>query len=145
MGRQYSAGPQASRLAWYDRNPISGVARYNGWNVAPHSLTLRVAYTCPTGKKAMVEFLQVRAIRAAAATTAGLVLVFWEFYPLGGGPYIFLLGSFRTNVVGDETVQAIGSAITMVATDKIEGYSQDGSTAGEVDIHIAYKATEFDA
>jgi hypothetical protein len=140
-------GPQPiiARPAWYDRNPTVKVDHYNVSSASPHSQTLRLTYTCPSGKKAMVELLSGRVTRVSAATTPDVVLAEWALTPSGGTEKSILQARLITNNVGDTREHSIGSTLILNAGDALKGYTQDSSVGGACHYYLSYKITEFDA
>jgi len=145
MGRQYSAGPQASRLAWYDRNPSISVQNYANSGVAPHALTVRWSYTVPAGKKAFVETISARLVRDAAATTAGLASIYVAVLPYGGSWTPLLRIAVLSNGVGDRDGGEIGQSVILKAGDGLRAETYDTSTGGTLFYSVSAKITEFDA
>jgi len=145
MGRQYSAGPQASRLAWYDRNPASKLDDGDWVGTTPHALTERVSYTAPAGKKAMLEGALMRVRRATAATTALRAAVEWALTPAGGSQVRFYFAEIITNNAGDQEMVYLPLTLILCSGDKWAGLSVDGSTGGTCDYKFRFKVTEFDA
>jgi hypothetical protein len=137
--------PIIGRPAWHDRNPITTLYVYSAAGVAPHTTTPRWTYTVPSGKKAMIEFLHVRILRSAAATTAGKVTAAISITPSGGPSADIMVANILTNNVGDREALVSGATLTLLAGDKIAGYTSDASTGGTIDYVLACKATEFDA
>jgi hypothetical protein len=137
--------PIIGRPAWYDRNPVQKVNNYNATLVTPHSITERWSYTVPSGKKAMVEILEAEVLRAQAASTVGLAEALIALTPSGGSEKSVLCARIFDNTVAARSTQAIGSALLLLADDKLTGKTVDTSTGGSCDYYLAYKITEFDA
>ncbi len=131
-------------LHWYDRNPRS-VSYAKGWEVGPHTATLRHTYTCPEKKVAMIELLQCSTMRYTAAGTPSAVNAYWYFKAKGESETaILIIAEFLENDVGSKVNQAIGTTITMFAGDKLFGKTADASIGGTVIHRLGYKITEFD-
>lgn len=130
---------------WYDRKPISMSAYWDVTN-APHGTTVRRTYTCPKGKIAMVELLQVEVVRMIAAGTVGLASSFVRVTPTGQAiGDIVLAARIPTNVVGDRAEASLGTTFTMVEGDRLDLVTNDFSIGGTVREFAAYKLSEFDA
>jgi hypothetical protein len=114
-------------------------------DASPHSPTVRITYTVPAGKKAMVELLSCRVNRVTAATTLGSAQAWWALTPSGGTEKYLLMASLRTNNVGDNREHGIGATLIMLAGDALKGYTCDTSTGGTCDYFLSLKITEFDA
>lgn len=140
-----SPTPLVARPAWYDRNPATKSEHYLGASVAPHAATKRLEYTCPTGKKAVVELLQCKVIRAAAATASQMPMAYWVHYKSPTAYAYVLFAGIRGNNVDDRDKAEVGQSIVLLAGEKLQGYTQDQSTGGSCDYFLAYKVTEFDA
>jgi len=140
-----SPTPLVARPAWYDRNPVQKVYRLQELAQSPHTLTKKKEYVCPSGKKAMVEFLSLHICRVTAASSAGIVQAYWALQPSGESSTLFMACRMRKNNVGDsETVNA-GTSLMLLAGDKLQLYTEDTSTGGTCDYVAGYKITEFDA
>ena len=139
-----SPTPLVARPAWYDRNPASKVF-YSSFSASPHSLTERFSYTCPSGKKALVEVLSARVERVTAATEADTAVAVFKFTPSGATGYYILRSSIRTNNAGDKEDKAIGTTLVMCPGDKIQAFTFDLSTGGTCSYLLTMKITEFDA
>jgi len=140
-------GPQPiiARPAWYDRNPTIKEDHYWGQGVAPHAVTTRISYTCPAGKKAMIEVLQVRVRRVTAATTLGLCGAYAMLTDAVAGAKEILDAYLNDNTLNVRNEAAIGTALIMVAGNTIDLKTYDTSTVGTCDYFMSYKITEFDA
>jgi len=134
----------ASRLAWYDRNPVSVIKWWGMQDVAPHFSTQRWTYTVPTSKKAYIENVNAMAVRTVVATTVGRVCDYVVYYPSGGGSLWLTEAEFIKNAVGDSDKNNIACPITMLVGDTVTGFTSDDSTAGTVDHFLMAKITEFD-
>jgi len=145
MVRMYSAGPQASRLAWYDRNPTNRYQYFLGTNLTPHAITQRWTYTVPTGKKALLELAWVLCRRMTAATTAGRPYSVIDYQPYGGTEAALLMAEVVTNNVAETSEKQLGQSIIMNPGDLIRGLTVDDSTGGNCDYRLIAKITEFDA
>jgi len=137
--------PIIGRPAWYDRNPTAQESAYAGDGVAPHDNTNRWTYTCPTGKKAMAEFMLVSATRKTAASAAGLVSCYINYMKSGTTEILLMEGRLYKNSVGDQAVAWAPQNIILLPGDKLLCYTIDLSTGGTVDYRSALKVTEFDA
>jgi len=136
--------PVVARPAWHDRNPfviMRGFSSVTG----PHSMTDRWTYTVPAGKKAYIEFLCIKSIRATAAGTAGTVVIQITYTPSGASEQVLAATGLYTNTVGDKDEVTCGHALTMLAGDLLKGLTYDGSTGGTVNYLVVAKITEFDA
>lgn len=142
MARILSGG---SRPAWFDRNPVQVPKNYYSTAIAPHTLTTRWTYTVPTGKKALLEFALVKAIRSVAATTAGTVYAYLSLTPSGLTVVVLGVIELMANSVGDHDASLVGQSIVLGAGDALLAATLDTSTGGTVDYSLAAKLTEFDA
>jgi len=140
-------GPQPiiARPAWYDRNPIQIVADFESWSAGPHTVTDRLTYTVPAGKRALLELAQVKLYRVTAATTAGIARIILALTPSGGSTEYILEAHIRGNTVGDKDSAEIASALILMAGDALVLKTVDPSTGGTIDYVGSYKITEFDA
>jgi len=134
-----------ARPAWYDRNPTSIQKLHADAGRSPHSETERWTYTVPSGKKALIESLYIKIMRATAASSAVLVLAAVQLGLGGGTNYYHWIAALRTNNVGDKDDIIIGQSIILNAGDVLRAISSDSSTGGTVDYYILAKITEFDA
>lgn len=131
-------------LNWYDRNPVSKADEWDATD-GDHAATIRVTYTCPTGKIAMIELLSANATRSAAAGAVGHVEVWVNLTPNGGSPSsIWNAGRFYDNDVGAGINSSLGTTVTMFPGDKIDMKTRDTGNGGSVEYQISYKITEFD-
>jgi len=145
MGRQYSVGPQAARLSWYDRNPLVKWLLYSAQGVGPHGMTTRWTYTVPTGRKTMLEALMAYLMRATAATTLGWASIQIWYQPAGGTDQELVYLDLYDNTVAAKTVSHLPFAVVLLAGDILRGVTADTSTGGACNYRIAAKATEYDA
>jgi len=134
-----------ARPAWHDRSAVSRADAYDGLAVTPHTATERIAYTCPAGKKAMLELVQVRCRRNAVATTLGIVKAYCMFTPSGGSIKEILSAYLNDNTVNARDAQAQGTTLVLCTGDIISLRTYDLSTGGTCDYFLTYKLTEFDA
>jgi len=131
---------------WYDRNPITRRDYYLGFAREPHDGTVRLEYTCPAGKKAVIELLECRVTRVSVATSPEVPLACWIHYISPEDYSYILLAEIRGNNVGDSDKDQIGhSSLILLPGEKIEGWTLDLSTGGTCDYFLAYKITEFEA
>jgi len=137
--------PIISRPAWYDRNPIQRSNFYVAGTVAPHTSTQRWSYTCPSGKKAMVEVLMANVMRDSAATTVGVAESGVFLSPGGSGSVIIVSAEILENTVGARNYFSLGVSLTLLATDVISGSTFDASTGGTCRYQLSYKIIEYDA
>jgi len=144
MGRIKSPGKYVARPAWYDRNPVSRNGYFAGAS-GPHAITTRLTYTCPAGKKAILEVMQARVDREIVATTPNYAQAIFEFEPAGGTAYYLLAARILTNNVGDKERAELGGNLTMYPGDVLRGRTVDVSTGGQCAYQLSYKLTEFDA
>lgn len=131
-------------LEWFDRNPESKADHYSGI-LAFHGAAQKCIYTCPEGKKAMVELLTAVVVRTAVAAAAGDAGAWWSFRPKGAAGEEELVYAYvpDTNVKGDRAEEFLGTTLTMSAGDKIRGLTANMSD-GACFFFLAYKLTEFD-
>lgn len=137
--------PIIGRPAWYDRNPASKADIWTGAGVAPHAATTRKTYTCPAGKKAMVEVLELSVIRETAATTVGTAQAYVTITPSGGSAIVCIAAWIRTNTVADRNDAFLGASMLLFPGDRIDLMTLDLSTGGTCAYFVCYKITEFDA
>jgi hypothetical protein len=137
--------PIIGRPAWYDRNPVQKVYNQRLINASPHSETTQITYTCPSGKKAMVEVMSLTVRRNTAPTTAGQALAYFSLTPSGGSATRIMETYINSATVNDRADSSIGTSIILLSGDKIEGKTYDLSTGGTCDYFLALKLTEFDA
>jgi len=135
-----------ARPEWYDRNPTSK-ADGHATTAAPHTITERVAYTVPSGKKAIVEMVYLRIKRVTAATTAGTATSLLRVTPSGGSAMSIMIAELTSsqNSVGDKETLQVSPLMTLFTGDKVSGDSLDTSTGGTVEYQARWKLTEFDA
>lgn len=142
-------GGASIRAEWYDRNAVS-IADYFQADTAPHAVTTRVTYTCPSGKIALIEICNLTVTRLGAADpTAGVVEAIMEFTPYSaenGTMARPLYLTFTNNTVGTGDRMSIGATMVMQAGDVFTLRSgESGSNGGLVRYVLGYKGTEFDA
>ena len=138
--------PIISRPAWYDRNPKSICVGFSG-ALAPHSTTIRWTYTCPAGKRAMIELLQCSVRRVTAASMPNDFFSGILFTPIVGDEGIILIAYITSaeTAVGAKELNMLGGNLMLQPGDEIKGYTGDFSTGGTVFYVLNYKLTEFDA
>jgi hypothetical protein len=137
--------PIIGRPAWYDRNPASKRGYLSVLDAAPHSLTTRISYTCPSGKKAMVELLYAAVIRKTAPTTVGRAVTAWYLTPSGGTEGLIMEAVLFSSTVGDSIYLSPSGNLMLFPGDTLTSKTFDGSTGGTCDYQMGYKITEFDA
>jgi hypothetical protein len=137
--------PIIGRPAWYDRNPTQTGVTYIQNDLAPHITTERWSYTCPSGKKAMVEALDAELCRTAAATTVGRASIYVQLTPSGGTAKDVFNIIHKGNNVGDRASKSIGQSLLMLPGDNLKAMTYDLSTSGTISYCISCKITEFDA
>jgi len=143
LGRILSGG---GRPAWYDRNPESESDYWVGLDIGPHVLTDRIAYTVPSGKRAMIELLQLTVHRRAAATTAGYVRAIASTYTqIQGTREIVHASIFYSNTVDIRDDKCFGLGFVLKTGEMISFRTGDGSTGGTCDWVLTYKLTKYDA
>jgi len=131
-------------LNWYDRNAGAVLKQWYQFEVDPHALAERWAYTVPTGKMALVEVMQSSVHRTKAATSASYAGAYVRYTPSGEAYGNFLEAFLITNAVGDRADKIIGHSMLIYAGDKLQGYTYDLSTGGECYFMVNAKITEFD-
>jgi len=146
MGAVKSPGRYMARPEWYDRNPASKCDQYQN-TLSPHGQTVRLTYTVPAGKKAMVELLQADVFRRTVATTAAYPSSSWNLTPSGESIKYILLSTLtpEQNAIGDKDYRELGATLALFPGDKVEGITVDGGTGGTAMYYLSYKITEFDA
>jgi hypothetical protein len=140
-----SGGGQSARPEWYDRNPLHTGINYQA-TIGPAGSTKRASYIVPDHKKAMVEFISLRTMRASAAGAAGNVQLDVRRTPSGGSQYIVIeafLDSSQNTVANREYDQS-GANFMLLAGDELSIYSADLSTTGAIAFLADCKITEFD-
>jgi len=131
---------------WYDRKPVSNADQYIAAAVAPHAPIVRVGYTCPSDKRALVEVLQAKVTRDVVAAPAGLAQAWWTITPNGETVRRNIAhAGIVTNIVGDQDKAMIGTTLVLYPGDLMEGMTADGSTGGSCTYVLGYKLSEFDA
>jgi len=137
--------PKISELpTWFDRNPSVKADDYIDTGVAPHAGEKRLSYTCPKGRLAMVEILQVKVIRETAATAAKSAGATWYYKPSGGSNTYLLYVNLWTNNIGDKDKEALAATMIILEGDSIEGWTWDLAADGTMNYDLSYKLTEFD-
>jgi hypothetical protein len=131
----------SGRPAYFDRNPTE-ITTFSNFQtaIAPHSLTTRVTYTVPTGRKAFIGALDFIMHRVTAAA------------PLGRRRISFGTTTFTpthcmdwSNVVDAVTQLLTSLQAPFLAGDQIAVMTEDLSTGGTVDYIMAADIREFDA
>lgn len=135
----------SARAAWYDRSPATRADGYSTGAVAPHSATVRVSYTVPTGKKALVELILTSLERDGAPGAAGAAAALARVTPGTGSQIAILISRDQSATVGAQKVQSLAGSFTLKAGDLLELVTVDGSTTGTYQYDLASKVTEFDA
>jgi len=137
--------PGGPRLIWYDRNP-KGITFWSSGVLSPHVPTVRWSYTCPTGKKSLVEIGHARLDRITAAETVGPASAEIAISVNAGASFqSMIMALLRTNAPDDFDRLGIGTAIPVFASDIVKGDTHDSSTGGTIDYLLQMKLTEFDA
>jgi hypothetical protein len=132
----------SGRPNYYDRGPTQVGISYGPANaIAPHGSTQRATYTVPTGRKAMVEAINVNIFRDVVATTAGLALA--QSTVPGGGSLDAL--NVNGNVVGNGAQKLAGVQMLLNAADNTKIFTQDASTGGSHAYSVTATIAEFDA
>jgi hypothetical protein len=137
--------PIIGRPVWYDRNPTNYVTSYTAEGVAPHAETLRLTYTCPTGKKTIINMMEILVQRYSAATTAGIAKAKITYKPSGGIEAKLVEAPIVTNAVGDKIDLCFGQTIMLNPGDVLNVYTSDSSTGGTVNYIVCMCITTFDA
>lgn|SRR6266699_1901198 len=139
MVTQYGSGYKAP---YYDRNPTFGGGQVGVSNVAPHATTVRLNYTVPTKRIAIVTRVESAVERQTAATTPGEYRAFAT--SLLSTAYHTFLDS-QNNAVSARASNNGGCGSIVLAGDFIKLDTSDGSTGGTVSYFLLAVATEFDA
>lgn len=135
--------PSGTRNNWYDRNLTPQLQRYMSGQIAPHASALRINYTVPAGKMAIIGGAIATMMRGVAATsvaewaiqlgvtysTGNLMIV--ELYSLSNA-----IGAFGQSVSSGQIILPSNSVVT--------GYTWDLSTGGTVRYTISLDLNEFD-
>ena len=132
-----------ARPAYYDRTAVAATGAYYN-TVGPHATTVRITYTTPAGKKALLEVATLELIRSVAATVAGN-LDLQMLINSGGTDVRAGHVATNTNTVGTLFQDKLYGAPTIYAGETCSGTSSDGSTGGTVTYAITNKITQFDA
>lgn len=132
-----------SRKAWYDRDAASKVADYGG-ALTPHAETVRITYTCPANKVAMVELLYATIARRTAPTTVDWSSLKWFLTPEGGSEERVFAMTFRENDAGKVIFDHLGTTMSIFEGDRLRAKTTDASTGGEIWFETGYKITEFE-
>jgi len=134
-----------ARPEFYDRAVRNRVLRYYTGSVAPHTSTLLLTYTVPSGAKAYVDYLIFQAYLDGIPTTPRNALIRLEYQPSGSGPVSVLVMNHMSrelNVITSMGPVALGY---LLSGDVINIYTSDDSTGGTVTYLIAAKIFEFTA
>ena len=133
----------AKGLQWYDRNPISINGLYDA-TVGPHVEAVRITYTCPANRIAMVEVMGINATRITAAAPIGFVNVRWYCQPVGGVNRPFFTVTTFNNVTGVSIDRTIGSTMVLYAGDILTLTTTDVGTGGTIAYECGFKGSELE-
>jgi hypothetical protein len=128
---------------WYDAGlaprtwQVVTLLVYDATGIAPHTETQRWSYTTPTGKASHTRILFAAVNRRVAPTTANLFRadIRWN------GSSVIGARSFRATA-GDVLAVVSAAPLALRASDVLSAVTQDISTGGYVDYHIAAQIIE---
>jgi hypothetical protein len=138
-------GRAVARPDYYDRNPVQKIYSFETVEEPPHAATDRISYTCPSGKKAMVELLHMELTRWTAATTLNWAEVFCLLKPSGGDLEELCHIYFYSNTPNDSKTWDSGTPILLLPGDQIVLGTCDESTGGSFHYNLSAKIVEFEA
>ncbi len=135
----------AIRPAWYDRDPVNIIDDYDVVG-GPHAANERLTYTCPKGRTAFIELIDIEMIRVTVAAPVGDVLTYVTLAPVKARYPTGRIATARliTNVIGDNVRKQIHQ-ISLFAGDAISTWTVHMGTGGTVRLTGAWKIVEFDA
>jgi len=131
------------RPAWYDRNPLNYQQAYN-LSTGPHIANERLTYTCPKGRVAFVELIDIEMVRLTVAAPVGEVHTYVTLTPTTPSYGTIARAIMLTNGVADRVPKQV-YGITLFAGEIISIYTVDNGTGGTVRYSGTMKIVEFDA
>ncbi len=132
-----------TRGNYYDRAPLSSVFGFVAANAAPHGQTVRVSYTVPTGRLAVVELINLMYIRVTTASPVTEYGFLVDLVNADGGNADWINRTSLNNNLAFEVSETHGTAIFLRAGQQIRLITFDGSTGGTVTYRGGMKITEF--
>lgn len=146
-----TASARAQRGVYYDRNPKPIDRRIDIIINEGTAQTSQDYYLIPQGRNFMLEFAMGTILRVTAATGVIWCEGFISMHAAATNTFarpIDLNETAPTNAKGDQVSQNISSNALQVAGDDIRMWTQDYGTAlgaGQCEVTLSYKGTEFDA
>ena len=116
-----------------------------GFVLTPHALTSRESYTVPPNKIAIVSGIGGTAMRWSVPSGVEFAKLICQITPNGGAPVSVFTIFLSTAGVGVGITNANNARFTLIAGDKIEWITSDGSTGGAVNYNGTACIQEADA
>lgn len=128
----------------FDRNPTVNVQNDNNGARAPSALVQRILYTVPANRKALIDGILAKIMRATAAAPVGLYYTEISTTVIAATAYLIWNDSLD-NTVGAYRSTSLANVGVLPAAAFIENSQIDNSTGGTVSYTAGIKVTEFDA
>lgn len=140
------AVPEPATSFRYDRNPITVALSVAPGTVAPHADTIRASYTIPTGKRAILEAVDIIIEIITAAGPSGDKRAELRYVPNGGADTQFIRAGLlaSSNTIGDKQFKAFGLSAIFSDGDVINARTADIGTGGTTSPQIKAKFTEYE-
>ena len=134
-----------ARSAFYDRNPKSIFFSFSG-NYNPHAVTNRGTYTVPVNRSAKIEVIHLYIARyPQLVTTLQFAYGLITYTPSGGAQQQLGVVFNEDQSAFSADRYAVSEGGTLMAGDKIDLWTFDGSTGGQCWYTLFVKLLEFDA
>lgn len=111
--------------------------------VAPHGFTVRVTYTVPADRVAIVEFARTMEIRDGATATPARTNSGIQYTPNGGTATSVVVARYATGTLGDSKQDNLSHPLFMFAGDVLTLFSSDLSTGGTNAYDVTAVVLEF--
>ena len=127
----------------YDRNPVNRAT--NAFiTAAPHGLTQRWIYTCPSLKKAFINNAFVAMMRRTVAAPASIITVEFDITFLDATGLVLVHLRSEDNTLSKQDRFGLGTVAPMVAGESASSFTADASTGGTVEYQTGAWIQEFD-
>lgn len=136
---------QASRPAYYDRNPANTQLDYTGTGVAPHASTQRWTNTIASGKKGFVESAYALTYKATTGGVNGLSQATVYYTPNGGAQGLLIGAQIFGTAAGAQNIVNGTSLGVLQAGDVLAGFTNDAATGGTMNFFLTAKVMVYDA
>jgi hypothetical protein len=111
----------------------------------PHAASVRITYTVPANKQAIISSVWMKLVRVTVAGTGGIVLIRVFVTPSGGARTLMYATRLEAvnNAIGDKE-ELILPMIRLFDGDLIEFETSDTSITGSVLHQTGFNTSEFD-